>query len=116
ESFLLEIDAESVDVANLLRGAPWVTRARVILIRATLGYFWTGGGDLRRIVQWWKDCQFGFIDVLDYLHGHVLNAPLGRVLVAFERSASAIGGVKDLSNEKESTPGPKEQVAHRIQR
>ena len=85
ECFLVEIDAESLNVGDLVLAEPWIDRAQVILLRATLGFFWTGMGDLREIVRWWEDRQFRFVDILEYCRLHLFNAPLGPVVLAFEK-------------------------------
>lgn len=88
ESFLVEIEAEALNVADLVEGMPWILRANVILIRTTLGYFWSGRGDLRNIVQWWGNRHFAFVEVLDFLGVNRLDAQLGRVILAFERNGA----------------------------
>jgi hypothetical protein len=88
ESFLVEIDAESVDFDRLTVDAPWILQAHVILIRATLGCFWAGRSDLNQIVRWWGDRQFRFVDTLEYVGLPLLNASLARVVLAFEKRGS----------------------------
>ena len=86
KSFLVEIDAESIDFDRLTVVIPWIMRAQVILVRGTLGFFWTGRGDLEQIVRWWNSRQFQFVDVLEYFGLHLLDAPLAQVVLAFERN------------------------------
>jgi hypothetical protein len=96
ESFLVEIDAESIDFANLALVIPWVVRARVVLVRATMGFFWTGRGDLDQIISWWNSRQFHFVDALECFGLHLLNAPLAQVVLAFERSKDPTPNMGDV--------------------
>jgi hypothetical protein len=81
---LIEIDIESVDIDGLADDIPWLFEANVILLRSTLGYFWSGKGDLRNIVNLLDNHGFNFTDTLEYFKLHLLNAPLGRIVFAFE--------------------------------
>jgi len=85
EPFLAEIDCESFNLEELAAALPWLLDADVILLRATLGYFWSGNGDLARLVCFLEKRGFKFFDALEYFKLHLLTAPLGRIVFAFER-------------------------------
>ena len=97
--FLIEIDIESFNLDRLANDIPWFVEADVILLRSTLGYFWSGGGDLQRIANLLDNRGFSFFDALEYFKLHLLNAPLGRVVFVFEnRKLKLTAQVTDKTN------------------
>jgi len=88
KNFVVEIDAETFDLARLVAHAPWVLRAQMIMLRCTLGFFWCGTGDLCRLARFLENHGFRLYDVLDYARPGLLNAPLQRVILAFEPASA----------------------------
>ena len=84
-SFLVEADGETYDVFQLLADQPWLAQAEVILVRCTLGHFWSGQGDLQSLVRGLARQGFEFCDVLEFFKLHLLNAPQARVMLVFEK-------------------------------
>jgi hypothetical protein len=82
--FLVEIDCETYDLQRLAGEIPWLFEAEIILIRSTLGYFWSGSGDLRRIVQFLGERGFDFFDTPEYFKLLSPNTPVSRVVLVFE--------------------------------
>ena len=81
--FCVEIDAETFDLERLVDHAPWILRAQILMIRATLGFFWSGRGDLCRLAQFLQHHGFRLYDVLDYAPPGLLQAPLRRIISVF---------------------------------
>lgn len=85
ERFLVELDVETFGLPQMVAEFPWLVDAEVILVRSTLGYFWSGAGDLRRLVDFMEERGFALNDTLEYFKLHLLNAPMGRLVLVFEK-------------------------------
>ena len=83
--FLVEIDGETFRLTELCAEFPWLMDAEIVLIRSTLGFFWSGKGDLRLLIEFMAKRGLIFYDVLEYFKLHLLNAPMGRVVLVFEK-------------------------------
>jgi len=92
--FMVEIDIEACDFDILTNKVPWLFEADIILIRATLGFFWSGKGDLCGIVNFVEKHGFDFFDITEYFQLRLLDAPSGRIIFIFEKR-KIIPGIND---------------------
>jgi len=84
--FLLEVDGETYPLPELLAKHPELGGASIILVRATLGHFWSGRGDLQSLARFLIERGFVFSDLLEHFKLHLLNAPQSRVVMVFEKA------------------------------
>jgi hypothetical protein len=96
--FLVEIDIESCDFKTLANDTSWFFEADIILVRVTLGFFWSGKGDLYEIVRFIAGHGFNFVDALEYFQLRLLNAPSGRIVLVFEKQKFKSAADEDKSN------------------
>lgn len=83
---LVEIDADAIKLDQLSTQAHWVFRAEIVILRASLGFFWSGNADLCRLSSLLQRHGLFFYDVLGYARPDFFKAPLGRVILVFERT------------------------------
>jgi len=101
ERFLVELDGETLGLPQMAAEFPWLTNAEVILVRSTLGYFWSGNGDLLQLVEFMKQRGFAFYDTLEYFKLHLLNGSMGRLVLVFEKQKSKPNDV--VANRKQNS-------------
>ena len=83
--YLVEVDLEFNNFLRIAEDASWIFGAEIILLRSTLGFYWSGGGDLNIITTFLREKGFRFFDVLDYGKVSFFQGPLGRIVLVFEK-------------------------------
>jgi len=87
--FLVELDAETFDLPNLVEKLPWLCQAKAFFVRCTLGYFFSGRGDACRFEQFFRRHGFEFAEISEYFRIHLFHAPQARVILVFTRIGEA---------------------------
>jgi predicted GH43/DUF377 family glycosyl hydrolase len=98
--FLVEVNAECFDPKLLQRALPWILDGETVLIRASLGFFWSGKGDLGEMARFMHQNGFELFDTLDYVKLHLLNAPLGQIILVFVKQRRATGGPAGIKRQR----------------
>lgn len=90
-SFLGVVATDRYALASLEEAAPWFFDAPVLLLRCSLGFYWSGKGDLRALESRLERHGFKLAEALDYCRLQWLDAPLSRVVLAFVKE-DGMGG------------------------
>ena len=90
------IDGENFNVHRLAEAAPWIFRANSLLVRSSLGHFWSGEGDVCDLARFLAKHGFTLHDAIDYVRAGLLRAPNGRVALVFRRVPALTGSVPEF--------------------
>ncbi len=86
---ILVVDPASCRLSELLDDEETRGQVRTILVRASLGYFWTGGGDAGQMARAFRAAGFRLDDVLGQTGLLTWSAPLEPVLLVFKNERSS---------------------------
>lgn len=87
---LVEFDLETCQPEAISRTASSLFEAPIILLRASLRYFWEKQGDLTAIDRWMKQRGYELFDLYEYGRLSLLRAPADQVIFAFEKAGRRV--------------------------
>lgn len=91
--FIAVVDVEMLNIEAALETFPWLLQAEVLLLSARLGAFWVERFDVPSLGIPLEKHGLFLADVISSLPFSTLQAPAGRVILAYERNAYAINGL-----------------------
>ena len=97
KNFIVEINGEAIGFDEDHMSS--LFDAEVIIVRTSLGFFWSGNGDICKIEHFFRENGFHLFDVLEYFEIRLLNGPQGQVVLAFEKNALQGKGYKNESED-----------------